>query len=359
MTEPLAYTLIVPRVDRTGPTNVAVDIGSAAAAQGWNVTLLYLSGMPSRDDLGKFADVRRFRFIDVLRTRGIVHSHGLRPDLVAWLFTWNPRCLVASTLHGHFPGHLAFDYPRWKVKLAWWLWSAALSRFDHRVCISQTMVRHYRRQLPGLSLNLAYNFRGDALPVMETPREGVHSWVQRQRAAGRVVLLYAGSLSTRKNILALVHAILRLPDISLLMCGEGGERSRIEKLLDEQDTQSRLLLAGHVANLRAYLRMVDALVLPSHAEGLPLVVLEAASEGVPSLMSNVAVHRELARFGLGMTFDRHTFSDIRNRAFDLALGRSPFSDAQRIQLWKSKFSPEQGFARYEYLFTKSTQQDST
>jgi len=192
MTSSRIYTLIVPRADRTGPTNVAVDIGLAAAARGWKVTLLYLSGVPARDDLKSFVDVRKFRLADVFRIHGIVHSHGFRPDLVAWLFTWNTRCLVASTLHGHFPGHLAFDYSQCKVKLAWWVWSTALARFDHRVCISRTMVRHYRRQFPRMSLDLAYNFRGERPTSTEAPSHEVETWVEHQRAAGRVVLLYAG-----------------------------------------------------------------------------------------------------------------------------------------------------------------------
>lgn len=139
-----SYTLIVPRADRTGPTNVAVDIGSAAAAQGWRVTLLYLSGQPSRDDLDAIHEVRKFRFADVFRTRGVVHSHGLRPDLAAWLFTWNRRCVVASTLHGHFPGHLAFDYSPCKVKIAWWVW------FD-RACQIQASRLHFSNHGPPLS----------------------------------------------------------------------------------------------------------------------------------------------------------------------------------------------------------------
>lgn len=353
MTEYRSYTLIVPRVDRTGPTNVAVDIGSAAATQGWQVTLLYLSGQPSRDDLGAFHEVRKFHLTDVFRTRGIVHSHGLRPDLVAWLFTWNPRCVVASTLHGHFPGHLAFDYSPCKVKLAWWVWSNALARFSHRICISQTMVRHYRRQLPGMTWDLAYNFRADGSPVTATPRPEVLEWVERQRSAGRIVLLFAGSLSARKNVFALVQAVLKLPHVALLICGEGGERARITELLLAQDDGGRCQLAGHVADLRPFLRMADALVLASHAEGLPLVVLEAASEGVPCLMSNVAVHRELARRGFGATFDRHTFSDLGSQASALARDRSNASDKRRVQLWSSAFAPQQGFAQYERLFSKS------
>ncbi len=353
MTQYRNYTLIVPRADRTGPTNVAVDIGLAAAASGWNVSLLYLSGHPTRNDLGAFSSVRKFRLVDAFRLDGIIHSHGLRPDLVAWLFTWNRRCVVASTLHGHFPGHLAFDYSPCKVKIAWWLWSKALARFDHRICISQTMVRFYRRQFRRISLDLAYNFRADDRVDESAPSAEVMSWVSRQRSAGRILLLYAGSLSSRKNVRALVEAVLASPAVSLLMCGEGAERAHISKLLEVRSPEDRVLLAGHVSNLKAFLRLSDLLVLASRAEGLPLVVLEAASEGVPSLLSNLAVHRELAGLGFGDTFDRYSFHDFQSKAQALARERTTECDARRVQLWTSRFSPRQGFAQYEQLFTQS------
>lgn len=46
---------------------------------------------------------------------------------------------------------------------------------------------------------------------------------------------------------------------------------------------------------------------------MPLVVLQAACAGCPSLMSNITVHRELSPHGLGVVFDHHRFRDLRQR----------------------------------------------
>ena len=351
MTTSRRYTLITPRLDSTGPTNVAVDIGRAATANGWTVRMLYLSGSPTRDDLDAFSEVRAFRFADVWLLRGVVHTHGLRPDLVGWFFTWNRRCTVMSTLHGHFPGHLSFDYSRLKVRLAWGLWSAALARFDHRVCISNTMVRHYRHQFPKMTFDLAYNFRADRPSGASPPQPAIDAWLETQRQQQRVVLVYVGSLTARKNVLPLVQAVLRSPDFALLICGQGDQHARVAAELHANDLDRRVLLAGHVIDPKVFLAKSDVLVLASHAEGLPLVVLEAASLGVPCLLSNLAVHRELAALGLGATFDRHGFSDFAQKAKLLARDRTPAADASRLALWKRRFSPEQGFAQYEQLLT--------
>jgi hypothetical protein len=83
-----------------------------------------------------------------------------------------------------------------------------------------------------------------------------------------------------------------------------------------------------------------------------LVVLEAASAGLPSLMSNIAVHREMASLGFGVTFDRFSFHNFCEKAQLLALDRTAEKDARRVSLWREKFSHGPGFARYKQLLTK-------
>ena len=345
------YIVIVPRADKTGPTNVAVDIAREAASAGWNVIFLYLSGDLQRDDIHNLSLVRKFHFLDIFRLRGTIHSHGLRPDLVAWLFTWKPHCKVATTLHGHFPIHLQFDYSKWKARSAWRVWSKVLVRFDNRICISRTMVRYYRRKFEGLSLDLAYNFLPER-PSMQAPCPEIEEWVIRQRLLGNVVLLYAGSLTSRKNVLALVSAVVQSDTLSLIICGEGPDRNSIATLLNERKCRDRVILAGHVSSLGRFLDVSDVFVLPSHAEGLPLVVLEAARQGVPCLMSSLAVHREIAKMGFGATFNRFTFEGFTEQALALAADRSADSDARRTDLWRAAFSVENGFLQYSKIFFK-------
>ena len=146
MTTSRRYTLITPRIDRSGHCNVAVDIPRATAASG-QVSLLCLPGIPARHDLSSFADVRRWGHRDLWSRDGVVHTHCLSPDLIGWLHGWNPQCTVLTTLRNLFLFNLGFDHCRWKVRFAWVFWSRALSRFDHRVCISAAMPHTYSKPL--------------------------------------------------------------------------------------------------------------------------------------------------------------------------------------------------------------------
>lgn len=349
MTTVRHYTLITPRADRTGPCNVAVDIGRAAAAAGWRVRLLYLSEGPGRDDLQEFAEVRRIRLSDIFTLRGVVHTHCLRPDLLGWLLRWTTPCHVLSTLHNYFLVDLGFDHAAWKVRLSWLLWVRAIRKHHHRICVSSAMQRYYRRLLPELDFDLAYNFRAALPGPMGKPDNTITAWLQQQSDAGRIKMAYVGSLISRKNLLSLLTAMASAPELSLVVCGTGPLGKQLAEMCDELGLGSRVLLAGRVLAPEAVVAQCDMLVLPSFAEGLPLVALEAARVGRPCLLSNIAVHRELAGLGLGSTFDRHRFSDFRSRAIALAQGDSPARQQMLVQLWKSRFSSVIGFSQYEKL----------
>lgn len=344
------YTILVPRADRTGPTNVAVDIGKIAIRNGWNVRLLFMNNSEIRDDLVDFSEVRRIRLSDFWLCSGVVHTHGLRPDLVGLLFKLFKRCFIVSTLHGNFPHHLKYDYSPFILWVAWAIWSSVLYKYDHRVCISESMRRYYHRQFPTLHFDLVYNFRLHIETKTYEPDKLANIWIAKQHAIGKVLLIYVGSLNQRKNILALVKAVIKSENISLLVCGQGKMKDSLVREIVSSEGGSRVFLAGHVDNPDDYIKKSHALVLPSFSEGLPLVIIEACKFGVPSLLSNIAVHKELARIGVGEIFDHHNFNDFEQKVMTLYLNRSELDDEFRRILADKYFGAQRCFEKYEEIF---------
>jgi glycosyltransferase involved in cell wall biosynthesis len=343
------YTLIVPALDRTGPVSVAVDIGKAARNAGWRVRLLYLTSIAPRNDLEFANEVRQFRCSDLWRLSGVVHTHCLRPDLLGLVLAWNRRVILMTTLHNFFLFDVGFDKPRLYVQAAWLVWQQALRRFDQVICISEAMRRYYSRCLPNQPLQVAYNFRAEPLPI---PTEtSALAWIENRRSAGDIVISFVGSLSKRKNILGLVVALADAPLLSLIVCGQGPLLDELEYAVQRMGLQGRVRFQGQVLSPSSITRHTDALVLPSYAEGFPLAVLEAASVGVPVLMSNITVHRELAELGFGQTFDHRRFSDLAQKAQALRVS-TPAHSAALVSLWSNEFTPQVGFSRYEKLISK-------
>lgn len=101
---------------------------------------------------------------------------------------------------------------------------------------------------------------------------------------GATVLLFLGRLTRDKGIPELVTAFSRLkkrfPDLRLLLAGclEAGDplpaKTRRQMAMDPN-----IIFIGAVQDTPCYYAAADIVVLPSHREGLPTVVLEAQAAG--------------------------------------------------------------------------------
>jgi glycosyltransferase involved in cell wall biosynthesis len=100
------------------------------------------------------------------------------------------------------------------------------------------------------------------------------------------VLLFVGRLTCDKGIPELMEAFLRLglqfPNLRLLLvgCFEDEDPLPVETRR-YLATHSRVIFAGAVQDTTPYYALADIVVLPSHREGLPTVILEAQAAGKP------------------------------------------------------------------------------
>ena len=100
------------------------------------------------------------------------------------------------------------------------------------------------------------------------------------------VVAFVGRLTRDKGIPELIEAFLRLgnqfPDLRLLLvgCFQNGDALPADTRR-YVETHPRVIFAGAVQDTTAYYAIADVVVLPSHREGLPMVILEAHAAGKP------------------------------------------------------------------------------
>ncbi|MGM9737052.1 MAG: glycosyltransferase [Candidatus Cryptobacteroides sp.] len=82
-------------------------------------------------------------------------------------------------------------------------------------------------------------------------------------------------------------------DFELWILGDGELRTEIESQIIQSDLQNNVQLKGFVKPPYSYLAQSDILLNTSESEGLPLVLAEAFSLGVPVISTNVTGPREL------------------------------------------------------------------
>lgn len=116
-------------------------------------------------------------------------------------------------------------------------------------------------------------------------------------------LVCIGRLCEQKGQLLLVQAahrvIARGVPLQLVLAGDGGMRPQIEALVDTLRLREHVRFTGWIssAQVRDELLAARALVLPSFAEGLPVVIMEAMALRRPVVTTCVAGIPELVRPG--------------------------------------------------------------
>ena len=116
-------------------------------------------------------------------------------------------------------------------------------------------------------------------------------------------LLNIGRLTPAKGQLLLVEAAHRLAQEGLRfvidLVGDGELRGPLEALIARYGLGDRVRLLGWQteAEVREHLLRARALVLPSFAEGLPVVLMEALALGRPVIATTIAGVSELVRDG--------------------------------------------------------------
>lgn len=116
-------------------------------------------------------------------------------------------------------------------------------------------------------------------------------------------LVCVGRLCEQKGQALLLAAAARLDaegiDFRLVLVGDGEMRRPLEAEIAKHGLGARVEITGWASGdqVRAHLRGARALVLPSFAEGLPVVIMEALALGRPVLSTSVAGIPELVRPG--------------------------------------------------------------
>jgi glycosyltransferase involved in cell wall biosynthesis len=126
----------------------------------------------------------------------------------------------------------------------------------------------------------------------------------KEQAASGNTLVCVGRLCEQKGQLLLLQALRRVLDrgvgCRLVLAGDGEMRQVIESSVQSLGLSECVRITGWVdgARVRDEILRARAMVLPSFAEGLPVVIMEALSLGRPVISTYIAGIPELIQPGI-------------------------------------------------------------
>jgi glycosyltransferase involved in cell wall biosynthesis len=175
----------------------------------------------------------------------------------------------------------------------------------------------------------------------------------------RPVALFVGRVAHEKNIDFLVRMLARLrikiPDVLLIIAGEGPAESHIRRLVTSLGLDANVLFKGYMDRTTTLLdcyNAADAFVFASRTETQGLVLLEAMAQGTPVVSTAVMGTADVlagVRGAVVVPEDIEAFSDgvasvLRDPAKRMLLSELAREDAQR---WTSRSMAERLSRLYE------------
>jgi glycosyltransferase involved in cell wall biosynthesis len=251
-------------------------LGEALRAQGVPVQVLGMRG-------GKLLTLARLAAcLRSLRPQ-VLHCHNLIAHMYGGLvrrFCRIPHMVL--TKHGAYPptGLVTGPLNRW------------LLQRTHIVAVSpeiQTVMAGLRR--PGVPGSLRYIPNGISLvPYADLPPRAQarsrYGW-----SANSFLAVIVARLNEEKNHLGLLHAFDQVrqaaPQARLIVIGDGPMRPAIEESIRQRGLTDAVELLGERHDVPDLLAAMDAFVLSSATEGIPLTVLEAMAAGLPVVATAV------------------------------------------------------------------------
>jgi glycosyltransferase involved in cell wall biosynthesis len=281
-----------------GQERVALDLAIGQQQRGHKVSVISLAPPPD----GAMADEFREHGIAVDRVekRGEGIDLGLVPRLARTL-----RRLGAQVVHTHNPLPLIYGAPA--ARLA----GAAAIHTKHGRNPSgrgNRLLRRAAAQLAHAFVAVSETTAEQARDMHDAPRARMHTIANgirldryhpdvEARAAARVelglgdafVVGHVGRLDSYKNQAMLVRAMAPLlsSQVRLVIIGDGPSQAELRAEVARLSDPRWVVLAGRRMDVPRLLPAFDVFALSSRTEGLPLVVPEAMSVGLPVVTTAV------------------------------------------------------------------------
>lgn len=154
-------------------------------------------------------------------------------------------------------------------------------------------------------------------------------------------ILSAGLLLPIKGFDQAIEAAVRVlpvhPDWKWIICGDGPERDQLERMIADRGLDEQMFLPGSVSDMDEQYRHAAMYVMTSQMEGLPMVLLEAKSWGLPLVSYDIMTGpSDIIRDGVnGFLVEYGNNGLLASRIGELIADdekRKAFSEASQIDL---------------------------
>ncbi|QEM10532.1 glycosyltransferase [Mucilaginibacter rubeus] len=286
----MRIAFILSTCEPSGPFIVAKDIINNIVGE-HDVTIYYLKESVAKLDFkAPIHKVDLFTKTD-FSSYDVVHSHGFLGDFYSFFNRKTIKKRIA-TLHQEIRPVYSFRYNQFIGIATEKVWFQFIKKANCIVTLSKLMADTYKRALPKSAISFVHNGTSPnpSALVFNEEVDALNKLKQQYKIIGVSSRLVYG-----KGIDQLIQALAIDEErkFGLLLIGDGDKRLELMDLAKKLNVNDRCLFLGYKPNAIDYFKYFDLYGMTSMSEGFGLCVIEAASQKIPVVCSDLPVFREL------------------------------------------------------------------
>ncbi len=232
--------------------------------------------------------IRQLKVLLKVEKYDVVHCHQYTPFVYGMFASLFSSSKVVFTEHGRFHP----DSYSWKRRLV----NPLLGLLTHSIVAISAATKQALVKYEWFSkhqIEVIYN----GLQPFSKPENTSQLRHHYGIPDGSVVFGTIARFDSIKNIPLMIKAFEavseKLPEARLFLIGDGGEREKLEQLVQERNLEKTVFFTGFQQNTAEYMSLIDVYLLTSFSEGTSMTLLEAMSSGTCSIVTKVGGNVEL------------------------------------------------------------------
>lgn len=287
----IAY--IVPSLAQAGNVCVVKDLATVMCQNNHQCVIYYFDDSPSGYEFP--CETIRISIKDRIAFDNfdIVHTHALRPDIFAFFhFPYKSKTHLICTIH-NYVFEDSIDYKgRFIGVIVAIIWQLLRMRNERFLVLSNAHYNYYKRWFNKNKISVAYNTRV-LDKTIDIPQED-KDFFSQLRTHYDVICSSICQITDRKGLDQIIDAMPFVDkNICYVIIGDGPKCQKLKDKVSRLGLVDRVFFMGKRSEGYRYLPYIDIFCIPSHSEGFPLAMLEAASYGKAMVSSDLAVFKEV------------------------------------------------------------------
>jgi glycosyltransferase involved in cell wall biosynthesis len=193
--------------------------------------------------------------------------------------------LAAKRLQSHLP-LITTEHNTWNARRRWWLHPLDRWMYPHYqliACNSEATAEDLVHWCPATATRIRVVPNGIPLEDFDAAHPAKLDLDSQYEAR----LVFVGRFEPQKDHRTIMRALAMLPNVVLLLVGDGPLRPQLEELARSLGVMSRVRFLGKRTDVAQVLKASDIYVHSTNSDGFGIAACEAMAAGLPVIASNV------------------------------------------------------------------------